>query len=100
MKESFENHRLRSCLWIANVLERHKALTLHEINQRWVEDENISGGVEISRRTFYNYIMAETYGIVEPMSQEDLDAFVKEMEENHPELYDKKFPQDVYLGIR
>lgn len=46
------------------------------------------------------YKMAETYGIVEPMSQEDLDAFVKEMEENHPELYDKKFPQDVYLGIR
>lgn len=44
--------------------------------------------------------MAETYGIVEPMSQVDLDAFVKEMEESHPELYDKKFPQDIYLGIR
>lgn len=57
-KDNFENHRLRTCLWIVNVLDRHKALTLKQINERWLEDDAISGGVEISRRTFYNYIMA------------------------------------------
>lgn len=57
-KDNFENHRLRTCLWIVNVLDRHKALTLKQINDRWLEDDAISGGVEISRRTFYNYIMA------------------------------------------
>lgn len=57
-KDNFENHRLRTFLWIVNVLDRHKALTLKEINERWIEDEAISGGVEIGRRTFYNYIMA------------------------------------------
>lgn len=57
-KDSFENHRLRTCYWIVNVLNRHKALTLKEINERWLKDDAISGGVEISRRTFYNYIMA------------------------------------------
>lgn len=57
-KDNFENHRLRTCLWIVNVLDRHKALTLKEINERWLADEAISGGVEIGRRTFYNYLMA------------------------------------------
>lgn len=57
-KDNFENHRLRTCLWIVNVLDRSRALTLKEINERWLEDDAISGGVEIGRRTFYNYIMA------------------------------------------
>lgn len=57
-RESFENHRLRTILWIVSMLDRHHRLSLKEINELWVADESISGGLAIDRRTFYNYLMA------------------------------------------
>ena len=57
-RESFENHRLRTILWIVSTLDRHHRLSLKEINELWVADESISGGLTIDRRTFYNYLMA------------------------------------------
>ena len=43
--------------------------------------------------------MAELYGIVEPVSPDDIEAFMKDIEQNDPELYDKKMPKAVYAGI-
>lgn len=57
MSENFENHRLRSILWIVKQLEEGP-LSLMELNKRWVRDVGISGGEEIERRTFSNYIHA------------------------------------------
>ena len=42
--------------------------------------------------------MAELYGIIEPPTEEDLDAFLEEVKK-HPEEYDKKYSQDIYRGI-
>lgn len=56
--ETYTNQRMRTCLWIVNTLERHKALTLQEINELWKRDDSISDGKEMERRTFYNYILA------------------------------------------
>lgn len=56
--ETYTNQRMRTCLWIVNTLERHKALTREEINDLWKRDTSISDGNEMERRTFYNYILA------------------------------------------
>ncbi len=44
--------------------------------------------------------MAETYGIIEPTSPEEMEAKMKEIEENDPELFNRKFPNAVYEGLR
>ena len=56
--ETYTNQRMRTCLWIVNTLERHKALTREEINDLWVHDASISDGKDMERRTFYNYLLA------------------------------------------
>lgn len=57
MKHSFENHRLRTLLWIVRELDKHP-MSLRELNNKWVVDTDLSGGEEIERRTFNNYIRA------------------------------------------
>lgn len=55
MKQQYnEQHRLRTCLWIINLLQRHGELTLREINEHWLKTE-LSNGLEIIPRTFFNY---------------------------------------------
>lgn len=53
----FENHRLRTLIWIVRKLQR-RAMSLRELNELWVDDVDISGGKKIERRTFGNYINA------------------------------------------
>lgn len=55
MKESFENHRLRSMVWIIKTLEHEGSLTLKKLNELWLDNYELSGGVELLRRTFINY---------------------------------------------
>ena len=57
MKNNFENHRFRSLLWIVNQLKGGPK-SLRELNERWVRDEGLSGGMPIERRTFNNYVHA------------------------------------------
>lgn len=57
MKNNFENHRLRTLFWIVKQLESGPK-SLRELNDRWINDVGISGGKEIERRTFNNYIHA------------------------------------------
>jgi len=54
MKQYNEQHRLRTCLWIVNALQNSGALTLSELNKKWLETD-LSDGEEIITRTFYNY---------------------------------------------
>lgn len=56
--ETYTNQRMRICLWIVNLLTRHKALTLANINDYWTSDTDISDGKPMQRRTFYNYVGA------------------------------------------
>lgn len=55
MRDSFENHRLRSMVWIIQTIEREGSITLKRLNELWLENEDLSGGVEMLRRTFINY---------------------------------------------
>ena len=57
MKENFENHRLRTCMWIVSQLRR-RPMSLRELNERWVDDDDLSAGMPIERRTFFNYVRA------------------------------------------
>lgn len=52
-----ENHRLHTLLWIVRQLEESPK-SLSELNERWIRDEGLSGGLPIERRTFLNYIHA------------------------------------------
>lgn len=53
----FENHRLRTLIWIIRKLQR-RPMSLRELNELWVDDVDISGGREIERRTFTNHLHA------------------------------------------
>lgn len=44
--------------------------------------------------------MAENYGIVEPASPEEMEAWLEDVRKNNPELLEKKFSQDVYAGLK
>ena len=57
MRDNFENHRLRTLLWIVKQLEE-RPMSLKELNLRWTRDVSLSGGLDIERRTFFNYIRA------------------------------------------
>ena len=73
MRDTKENHRLRALLWIVKLLEKHGALTLKEINEYWCADEDLSDGMPIERRTFYNYknAIADLLKIVIECDQRD-----------------------------
>lgn len=57
MRHNFENHRLRTLFWIVRELDKHP-MSLRELNDKWMMDVDLSGGEEIERRTFSNYINA------------------------------------------
>lgn len=42
--------------------------------------------------------MSVLYGIIEPTSPKEIEALMKDIEENDPALLDRKFPKDVYAG--
>lgn len=66
MRAQIENRRLRSCLWIVALLQKHLRLTFAEINQYWQQDEDISGGLSLPRRTFtdYQHVIQDTLGVI------------------------------------
>ena len=55
----------REYIWLINTIYEARAITLAEINQRWVRTE-MSGGVEMARTTFYRHKLAieEIFGIL------------------------------------
>lgn len=77
MRDTKENHRLRALLWIVRLLETHGALTLKEINEYWCADEDLSDGMPIERRTFYNYksAIADLLKIVIECDQRDENRY-------------------------
>lgn len=66
MKAQIENRRLRSCLWLVSLLQRHRELTYAEINAYWCADADISGGSDLPRRTFTDYchVIEDTLGML------------------------------------
>ena len=52
--------------WLVETLRKSGRLTFEEINQRWIDDKDLSGGVELSKRTFHKWRIAaeEMFGIV------------------------------------
>lgn len=57
-QNGFENHRLRTLIWIIKQLKKYRHLSLKELNELWTDDRDLSGGMEIGRRTFLNHINA------------------------------------------
>jgi len=54
------------CLkWIIEKFLEKKSLTLDGINELWVKEEEMSGGVGMGRKTFYNHRrdLKEKFGI-------------------------------------
>lgn len=51
-------------IWLVNTIYKAKAISLREINEKWV-DTDMSGGVEFSRTTFHRHRIAieEMFGI-------------------------------------
>ncbi len=60
----FENHRLRTLIWIVRKLQR-RPMSLSELNEEWLDDTDISAGKEMERRSFNNHLRAilDLFGI-------------------------------------
>ena len=54
----------REYIWLVNTIYKAKAISLSEINDKWIETD-VSGGVELSRTTFHRHRIAieEMFGI-------------------------------------
>ena len=55
----------RSCRWIVEKLTKHLRLSFDEINELWMEDDGISDGAELNKRTFHRYqeVLRNIFGI-------------------------------------
>ena len=55
----------RSCRWIVEKLTKHLRLSFDEINELWMEDDGISDGAELNKRTFHRYqeVLRNVFGI-------------------------------------
>lgn len=55
----------RSCRWIVEKLTKHQRLSFDEINEMWKEDDDISNGAELNKRTFHRYqeVLKDVFGI-------------------------------------
>ena len=55
----------RSCRWIVEKLTKHLRLSFDEINELWMEDDGISDGTELNKRTFHRYqeVLRNVFGI-------------------------------------
>ena len=64
-KDNFENHRLRTLIWIVRLLQRFGRLTFEEINDEWVDNKDLSRGIRMERKTFFNHrrAVADLFGI-------------------------------------
>lgn len=54
----------REYIWLVNTIYKAKAISLSEINEKWI-DTDMSGGVELSRTTFHRHKIAieDMFGI-------------------------------------
>ena len=52
-------------VWVIETIYRRRKISFKELNKLWVHDVDISGGVEIPKRTFDNwrYVIADMFGI-------------------------------------
>jgi len=66
MRNNSENHRLRTCIWLVELLKRKKKMTLKEINEEWKNNVSLSGGLDLERRTFINYkrAIADMFNVI------------------------------------
>lgn len=67
MQTQTQSRKLRICLWIANQLRlHHEGLTLVELNQEFVRNEDLSHGQPLLKNTMLNYKAAilDMFGMV------------------------------------
>lgn len=47
--------QLKGFFWVINTLKHSKGLTLREINELWLDDDELSYGLELRSQTFYRW---------------------------------------------
>lgn len=65
MTTQIESRRLRSCLFIANLLRRFERLTLAQISHYWQQSADVSDGRPLARSSFNDYrrAIADLFGL-------------------------------------
>lgn len=51
-------NQTNNLFWLIGIISKAGRITFDEINRRWVESERLSGGKELSKRTFHKWIDA------------------------------------------
>lgn len=59
-------NQLDKITWIANTIAKAGKITFKELNRKWMANDVISGGVEMSKRSFHKWVDAifNTYGLI------------------------------------
>jgi hypothetical protein len=57
---------LNKLIWLVDTIKRKKMITFKELNNLWCQNVEMSGGLDLPKRTFYNWItqIADMFGIV------------------------------------
>ena len=66
MSYDFQQNLVGKYVWLIETIHRAKRITFKEINERWLNDKKMSGGVDIPKRTFNNWRCAikEMFGLL------------------------------------
>ncbi len=60
------NRKMRSCLWLVSLLQKHGKLDFQEISGYWEQKTDLSDGNPLPKRTFHDYLdyIQDCFGIV------------------------------------
>lgn len=79
MAGSSSSNSLNKYIWLVDAMRRNRRITLHELNQLWMNCE-LSGGKPLARRSFYTYRgkILEIFGIEIGFNPSTNEYFIKD----------------------
>ena len=61
----YNSKTIHRCIWLISTIKKHGRITLHELSEKWVDD-NVSDGNPLPRSSFYKYrdYIFDLFGLV------------------------------------
>lgn len=59
-------NQMNKLVWIVTTILKHGRITFNELNRRWMANEDLSGGLEMQKRTFHKWKdnIFDTFGLI------------------------------------
>lgn len=77
-------NQINRLIWLVDTISKAGYITFDELNQRWIAEERLSNGLELSKRTFHKWVDAvqDRFSLlIENENKGDYRYFISNMEE-------------------